>query len=223
MSDAVGNCARGFTRRGGGAGANLACLRAVATAVPDAPAPDAAEELRFAFSAKLRHDAAETPRAQGSVLPVPKEIAKAVPTRPDRTRRVNVHIGELPVYQAKVAGDGRGGFFVPVNKQRRAALEAAYGEGAELAVVLTPDVSKYGLPVPIEFELVLAEDPQALTYFDALPGGLQRRILFGLSSSKREATRLHRAVATLEYLLEVRGAVELKELSGRWRLPREGA
>ena len=184
------------------------------------PADPAPADLRFAFAAKLRHDAAETPRAQGSVLPVPREVAKAIPTRPDRTRRVNVAIEGLPVYPAKVAGDGRGGFFVPVNKQRRGALEAAHGEGAELDVVLTPDTSKYGLPVPIEFELVLAEDPQALTYFDALPGGVQRRILFGLSSSKRESTRLHRAVATLEYLLEVRGEVDLKELAGRWRLPK---
>ena len=182
--------------------------------------PDAPADLRFAFAAKFRHDAAETPRARGTTLPVPREIAKAVPTRPDRTRRVEVAIGDLPVYPAKIAGDGRGGFFVPVNKERREWLEAAYGADAELNVVLTPDRSRYGLPVPIEFELVLAEDPQALTYFDALPGGLQRRILFGLGSSKRESTRLHRAVATLEYLLEVRGAVDLKELSRRWRLPR---
>lgn len=185
--------------------------------MPDAPAP---ADLAFAFSAKLRHDAAETPRAQGSVLPIPREIARAVPTRPDRTRRVNVAIEGLPVYPAKIAGDGRGGFFVPVNKQRRAALEAAHGANAALRVTLTPDTSKYGLPVPIEFELVLAEDPQAMTYFDALPGGLQRRILFGLASSKRESTRLHRAVATLEYLLEVRGEVTLGELSERWRLPK---
>ena len=180
----------------------------------------APDTLSFAFSAKLRHDAAATPRAQGSILPIPKEIAKAVPTRPDRTRRVNVHIEDLPVYPAKIAGNGKGGYFVPVNKERRAYLEEAYGTRRKLQVLLTPDTSKYGLPVPEVFAVLLEDDPLARSYFDALPGGLQRRILFGLAQPKRESTQLHRAVATVEYLVEVRGEVELKALSGRWRLPR---
>lgn len=174
--------------------------------------------LEFAFSAKLLYDTADTPRAQGTILPIPAEVAKAIPTRPDRTRRVNVEAGMLPVYQAKVAGNGRGGYFVPVNRERREHLDEVYGRGGELAVRLTPDTSKYGLPVPVEFELTLADDGEAATYFDGLPGGLQRRILFGLSAPKRESTRLHRAVATAEYLREVRGEVDLRVLAGRWRL-----
>ena len=178
------------------------------------------EEVSFAFKARLIHDTTDTPRAQGTILPIPAAIAKQIPTRTDRTRRVNVAIGKLPVYQAKVAGNGRGGYFVPVNSERRVFLAELYGREAELTVRLTPDLSAYGLPVPPEFEYMLADDPAAAAYFDALAGGLQRRILFGLSASKREATRLHRAVATLEYLHEVRGQVELEELSRRWRLPR---
>jgi len=179
-------------------------------------APD--HVLEFAYSAQLLHDVSATPRAQGTVLPIPAKIARQIPTRSDRTRRVNVAIQKLPVYQAKVASNGRGGYFVPVNKERRQQLEEMYGENSTLAVILTPDTSKYGLPVPLEFELLLADDAEAATYFDALPGGLQRRILFGINAPKREATRLHRAVATAEYLHEVRGEVELKELSGRWRM-----
>lgn len=178
------------------------------------------DDLAFAFTAKLTYDTSATPRARGTVLPIPAEIARAVPTRPDRTRRVNVAAGELPVYQAKVAGDGRGGFFVPVNRERRERLDDAYGEGREIPVTLTPDTSKYGLPVPAEFDLLLADDGLAASHFDALPGGTQRRILFGLNAPKRESTRLHRAVATAEYLTEVRGEVDLRELAARWRLPR---
>ena len=176
------------------------------------------EALSFAFSTKLKTDTADTPRAQGTILPIPKEVAKAVPTRADRTRRVNVYIGSLPMYQAKIAGNGKGGYFVPVNRERREYLEEAYGAGARLDAVLTPDTSKYGLPVPEAFALLLEDDPLARAYFDELPGGLQRRVLFGLAAPKRESTQLHRAVATLEYLVEVRGAVDLKELAGRWRL-----
>ena len=187
-------------------------------AKPKSPAGDVAPT--FAFAARLRHDAAATPRAQGSVLPIPREVARAIPTRPDRTRRVNVHVEGLPVYQAKVAGDGRGGYFVPVNKPRRRHLDELYGAEAEIPVTLTPDTSTYGLPVPDELAALFDTDALAVAYFDALPGGLQRRILFGVGAPVREATRLHRAVATVEYLHEVRGVVALKELTPRWRLPR---
>ena len=177
------------------------------------------DELEFAFTAKLITDTSAIPRASGTILPIPAEVARAIPTRPDRTRRVDVSVGTLPVYQAKVAGDGRGGYFVPVNRERREYLERAYGVAADLDVVIAPDTSRYGLPVPVEFALTLADDAEAQTYFDALPGGFQRRILFGLSAPRRESTRLHRAVATAEYLREVRGEVKLKELARRWRLP----
>ena len=183
------------------------------------PSPDS-EPLTFSFAIRLITDTANTPRAQGTILPIPKEIARAIPTRADRTRRVNVHIESLPVYQAKIAGNGKGGYFVPVNRERREYLQEAHGKRKKLAVTLTPDTSKYGLPVPEAFALLLEDDPLARSYFDELPGGLQRRILFGLAAPKRESTVLHRAVATLEYLAEVRGEVDLKELAGRWRLPR---
>ena len=107
---------------------------------------------------------------------------------------------------------------MPVNKQRREWLEERHGEKAKLKVILTPDKSKYGLPVPPAFEVLLAEDALLRSYFDELTGGVQRRILFGLASSKRESTQLHRAIRTAEYLLEVHGEVSLKELSKRWRL-----
>jgi len=175
----------------------------------------------FNFSAGLLHDTASTPRAQGTILPIPATVAKAIPTRPDRTRRVNVAIEKLPVYQAKVAGNGRGGYFVPVNKQRREWLEEQYGNKQMLNVVLSPDTSTYGLPVPPAFEVFLSEDALVRSYFDELSGGVQRRILFGLASSKRESTQLHRAVATAEYLVEVQGKVHLEDLAKRWRLVKE--
>jgi len=151
---------------------------------------------------------------------MPAESAQGIPPRHDQTRRGNVAIEQLPVYQAKVAGNGRGGYFVPVNKQRREWLEKQHGRRTQLNVVLSPDTSKYGLPVPPAFEVFLDEDALVRSYFDDLSGGVQRRILFGLSSSKRESTQLHRAVATAEYLIEVQGSVSLKELSKRWRLPK---
>jgi len=175
---------------------------------------------KFSYATRLITDTTNMPRVQGSILPIPANLAKAIPTRPDRTRRVNVFIEKLPVYQAKVAGNGRGGYFVPVNKQRREWLEERHGHKAKLNVVLTPDTSKYGLPVPPAYQVILDEDALGRSYFDDLSGGVQRRILFGLSSAKRELTQLHRAVATAEYIIEVHGEVSLKELACRWRLPK---
>ncbi len=160
---------------------------------------------------------AATPQGRGTALPLTKATALAIPKRPDGTRRVWVAIEQLEPYQAKVQGNGRGGYFVAVNQQRVRALARSFGESrpdeiysAQLQVTLTPDLSKYGLPMPVELELLLAEDPVAHDYFEALVPQQQRRILHGVGTPKGEATRLRKAVATIEYLHAVRGAVDIK-------------
>ncbi len=175
-------------------------------------------KLALSFAATLHRAEAATPQGTGTVLPVPKEVALAVPKRPDGTRRVWVAVAKLEPYQAKIQGNGRGGYFVAVNQQRVAALEASFGEGRKkpadqrtLKIKLTPDLSKYGLPVPVELELLLADDPQAEAYFEALSPQQQRRILYGVGAPKGEETRLRKAVATIEYLHAVRGVVDIKD------------
>ena len=37
------------------------------------------EALSFAFSTKLKTDTADTPRAQGTILPIPAAVARAIP------------------------------------------------------------------------------------------------------------------------------------------------
>ena len=182
---------------------------------PKAPPTTTAPQT---FTATLHAGEAATPQSRGTVVPVAKAVALAIPKRPDGTRRVWISIEQLAPYQAKVQGNGRGGYFVAVNQQRVKTLAAGFGESrpdevyaAELQVTLTPDLSKYGLPVPVELELLLAEDPVAHDYFEALQPQQQRRILHGIGSPKGEATRLRKAVATVEYLHAVRGSVDIKD------------
>lgn len=195
---------------------------------PKPPEPTTAPRT---FHATLHPAEAATPKGRGTVVSVTKATALAIPKRPDGTRRVWVAIEQLEPYQAKVQGNGRGGYFVAVNQQRVEALAKSFGESnksrkkkketrkpdhaegifaAKLRVTLTPDLSKYGLPMPVELELLLAEDPVAHDYFEALIPQQQRRILHGVGTPKGEATRLRKAVATVEYLHAVRGKVDIK-------------
>lgn len=133
-------------------------------------------------------------------------------------------IEQLEPYQAKIQGNGRCGYFVAVNQQRGKALADSFGVSrsprtqsspaeiytAQLQVTLTPDLSPYGLPMPVELELLLAEDPVAHDYFEALTPQQQRRILHGVGTPRGEATRLRKAVATVEYLHAVRGKAEIR-------------
>ena len=109
-----------------------------------------ADTKEHRFATKLIREDPSTPRSAGTVLPVPKEIVAAIPKRPDGTKRLYTSIESLPTYQAKIQGNGRGGHYVAVNRQRESYLTERYGVDATLKVIVTPDLSKYGLPVPVE-------------------------------------------------------------------------
>ncbi len=62
-----------------------------------------------------------------------------------------------------------GSFFIVVNKKIRTRLGLEAGH--KVTVDLVKDTSKYGLPMPEEFEEVLAQDDEGRKYFEALTDG----------------------------------------------------
>lgn len=57
----------------------------------------------------------------------------------------------------------------------------------------------------------LADEPLAAARFEALAPPQQRRVLYAVGAPKREATRLRKAVAAVEYLTGTGGRFELRE------------
>lgn len=97
------------------------------------------------------------------------------------------------------------GFYIIVNKKKRDALGIVAGDIVD--VVLVRDESKYGLPMPEEFEEVLKQDPEGDRLFHGLTTGKQRSILYLLSQPKNIDVRIHQALRIIEHLKENEGKI----------------
>ena len=71
------------------------------------------------------------------------------------------------------AGENR--YFININKALRKKL--GLNEGSEVVCEIWEDTSKYGMPVPEEFEEVLNTDPEGLKFFEGLTPGKKRSLI----------------------------------------------
>ena len=85
--------------------------------------------------------------------------------------------------------------------------------GDELTVRLEPDNSKYGMPLPVEMEELLLQEPDFELYFDKLTPGKQRALIFQVSKLKSENKRVEKSIVISRYLVEQKGKLDFKELN----------
>jgi hypothetical protein len=110
-----------------------------------------------------------------------------------------------------------GAFFIIVNKKVRTRLGIEAGHSVN--VELIKDSSKYGLPMPEEFEEVLAQDDEGRKYFDDLTEGKKRTLIYSVSTVKDIDRRIHRAIIFLEHLKRHGGKIISKELAEEIKRP----
>lgn len=108
-------------------------------------------------------------------------------------------------------------FYIIVNKKKRDEVGVVTGDMID--VVLVKDESKYGLPMPEEFEEVLNQDPDGDRLFHELGKGKQRSILYLLSRSKDVDVRIHHALIVVEHLKENNGSIIDKVLYEELKRP----
>lgn len=102
----------------------------------------------------------------------------------------------------------QGEFYIVVNNKIRKALKIADNHRVE--VNLETDKSKYGMPMPQELELMLAEEETASEFFENLTPGKQRSLIHIVSTVKNTDSRIRKAQAIVEHLIEVQGALDFK-------------
>lgn len=145
-------------------------------------------------------------------LLVPQKIVDQIPHREDGSQRVICSIEGMDSWHAALMSDGQGGRYIIFSKDKRKQLAKAQLDTANLHVSLEADVSKYGMPLPIELEEMFKLDPQGAAYFHQLLPGKQRNLLYLIGKPKAEAARLHLAITMLDYLKAVRGRFDFREL-----------
>lgn len=141
-------------------------------------------------------------------IPVTKEIAQHFI---DKDRRVICKVNDTAPFHAALMPNGKGDFFINLNKERRKIIGTEIGEPIEVA--LEKDESKYGMPMPAEMEELLALDDEGSEYFHALTLGKQRSLLHLVGKPKNSDTRIKKAIVIVEYLKNSKGKLDFKELN----------
>lgn len=122
----------------------------------------------------------------------------------DRFRRVLCSINGGKKFHCALMPDADE-LYIIVNKKHRDELGIVAGDTVN--VVLERDESKYGLPMPEEFQAVLDQDEDGDGLFHALGKGLQRSILYLLSRPKDIDVRIHHSLIVLQHLKDNGGKV----------------
>ena len=122
-----------------------------------------------------------------SIFSVPDQVAQnLIEQREDK--RVICTINDQHTYHCALLPDGDGGFYIMVNKQIRKKVGIDYGD--KLHIFLKADPSKYGMPLPEEFEEVMNTDPEGMKYFESLSPGKQRSLIHIVGKIKRSDLRI---------------------------------
>ena len=132
----------------------------------------------------------------------------------DKYRRVVCTINDGEAFQCALLPWGDL-FYIIVSKKKRLGFVA----GDTVQVVLVKDESKYGLPMPEEFEEVLKQDPEGDAMFHSLTAGKQRSILYYLSHAKDIDVRIHQALLIVAHLKATGGKIVDKLLYEELKRP----
>ncbi len=176
--------------------------------------------IKLSFTTALQQQA-DDPLGWNGRLLIPADVVSQIPHREDGSLRVVCALPDLPdEWHGALTSDGQGGHYIIFNKQRIRALEKKGLDKARLRVTLVPDESRYGAPMPPELAELLAQDPHGDRHFHGLTPGRQRNLIYMIAKYKSEATRLEKAVGLVDYLVEVRGALDFRELNEYWKARR---
>lgn len=114
-------------------------------------------------------------------------------------------------FQSALMPMGDGSYFINLNQKRAKAIGVQDGDTVQID--LEKDNSKYGLPVPREFEAALQLDSDADHLFHQLTMGKQRSLIHIVGTLKSSEKRIEKSLVILDYLKSTGGKLDFKELN----------
>lgn len=144
----------------------------------------------------------------GYHLPVPGELVQDLVA--DGQRRMRCVLNdryEMPCALMPAQGD----YFILLGKEVRSKLGLRLGQ--KVKIQLEKDVSKYGVPMPEELEVMLEQDVDGSRFFEALTPGKQRGLIYLVSKVKSTDSRIKKAMAIMHHLKESGGILDSKQLN----------
>ncbi len=125
-------------------------------------------------------------------------------------RRLLCMVNQLPVFSMAILHLQVGHGYINMSKDR--LKQAGLKVGDSVSVQLSPDESKYGMPVPHELEEIFSQDTMAFSFFEKLSPGKQRTLLYMIGKYKTEEKRIEKGLVLSNYLKQCQGKFDFKEL-----------
>ena len=154
-------------------------------------------------------------RLWGCHLRVPRPIALKL--NGGRSRRVVRSLNGSEDHHCALLPYRKGSVVVAVNRQWQKKLGLA--PGMRVTVKLRKDESRYGLPMPEEFEELLKQDKDGNELFHALTPGRQRTLLYYIGKPADPRARAERSVIVVRQLSESGGRLNWRRLIQSFRRP----
>ncbi|MFT5725579.1 MAG: translation initiation factor IF-1 [Bacteroidia bacterium] len=129
----------------------------------------------------------------------------------NKAKRVICTLNETATYHCALMPSGQTNYFINVNAKLQKQLKITVGDMVHVAI--EPDTSKYGLPMPEELEAIFHIDPEGSDVFHALTPGKQRTLIHLVGKPKSSEIRIKKAMVVVEYLKEVNGKLDFKQLN----------
>ena len=140
---------------------------------------------------------------------VPKKKHDAIVT--GKNKRVIVTVNSEEPFHAGLMPKGDGDYFIIINKARMKAFKLK--PGMEISVVLEKDTSKYGMPMPAEFQEILDTDEEGRVLFEELTDGKKRNLIHMINSTKNSDLRITKALIMMDHLKANKGKLDFKLLN----------
>ena len=146
-------------------------------------------------------------------IKIPKRILKELEAL-NIKRMVCTIQGTGPIYAGAMPA-GNGVYFIKLNKDW--VTKGDWSIGDELLVDIAKDRSDYGLPMPEELELTLAQDEEGSEFFHSLTPGKQRSLIYIISKIKNQELRISRSTIIVDHLKEENGSLDFRRLNDLFR------
>lgn len=143
-------------------------------------------------------------------LPVPVPVAQHFKETTEDSR-VICWLNVAVKIHAAILSKGDNQYYLMCSKELRKALEIEAGDTVN--VKLEKDDSKYGMPMPEEFQEALYADPEGDTFFHQLTPGKQRSLLYIVGKLKSSNKRIEKSIIILEHLRKQNGQLDFRQLN----------
>jgi hypothetical protein len=157
------------------------------------------QEFKIGYLEKLKLHYLEIPREVLLKLNDGNENGKF-------NQRVLITAGEKLKWQGGIVALGEGSGYITFSKSRMKTLNLH--EGETVVCTIEKDNSEYGHEFPIEFQEVLAQDPEAKDRFDKLSPGKQRTIIYYINQVRSSDKKIERS---LFFMTNLKNCPEGKE------------